>query len=722
MTQVVLQNVKTGDVSVEEAPNPVLKPGGVLVRNVCSLVSAGTERAVLAFSKGSYLKKAKMRPDLVRKVLTKARNDGLWQTYKVVSELIEQKIPLGYSCAGRVIRVGENIHDLEVGQPVACAGLFAATHSEIVSVPRNLVAPIPDGCGFDQACYIAVAATAMQGIRLAEVSLGDNVLVYGLGLVGVVSAIMALAAGARVIGADIDPAKIELARELGCEVALADSGLDSRIHEITDYHGVDKVLLCAATKSNEPIERIPHLTRQKGLLVVVGDVPMNISRRDYYEKEIDIKVSRSYGPGRYDLSYEEGGIDYPYPYVRWTENRNMIAILDLIARGKLDLGPLTTHRFPISEGTKAYQLLESKEFMLGVLLEYPQDQPEPQPEKAVSSPPTAETDRKPGEVSLGIVGAGNFGKAFLLPSFQSQGVRWRSICTAGGISSATLAKKYSIEKVFDDPGQVIEDPETSAVIIATRHNTHSQYVCQALQAGKAVFVEKPLASTAEQLDQVIAAYQEQKAKGEQPLVQVGFNRRFSPMALSLKKTFEGIQAPLAVFYRVNAGSIPPGEWVLDPEQGGGRVVGEVCHFVDFISFLVGASPTAVSASAADMEQGLQSQVLSISLDFPDGSLGTIHYFANGHSSMPKEYAEVFGGGLCATMQNFRKLAVYGRRASGKTRYLNQVKGFPEEAGSFVKALRKGGAAPIPFDELVATTKATLLVSESLTSRRKVEIV
>lgn len=717
----VLQNVKTGDVTVDEISPPVLKPGNVLVRNACSLVSAGTEKAVMDFSSASYLKKAQMRPDLFRKVLNKAKNDGFLATYKVVSRLIEQKIALGYSTAGVVAEVGREISDLQVGQRVACAGLFAATHSEVVSVPRNLVAPIPDGVPDEEACFVTLGAIAMQGVRLADLALSENVLVYGLGLVGMIAAQLAAAAGCRVIGVDVDARKLQLARELGIEAVAADENTESAVLGFAGGYGADKVLLCAATKSNEPIERVPAMMRQKGVLVVVGDVSLNIPRRAYFEKEIDIRISRSYGPGRYDMSYEEGGLDYPYGYVRWTENRNMVATLDLLARKRLDFSRLISHRFDIDGAVQAYDIISGKvkADYLGIVIRYPGDPAAPVSKtvRLAASPGDAR-----GDLRIGMIGAGNFGKAFLLPAFSRQpGARFVGICTASGVSAAAMAKEYRMEFATSDAEEIFGRPDVNALVVATRHDSHAKYVLRGLESDKAVFVEKPLCTTVEDLEAIRKLYEEKIAQGRKPFLMVGFNRRFSPLAAVLRNAFASKKTPLSVIYRVNAGSVPPTEWVKDPMQGAGRVVGEVCHFVDFITFLVGYSPAGLTAAAVKQGGRPVDDVLTLTLDYPDGSIGTIHYFANGDTGMAKEYVEVFGGKACAQLLNFRQLRVSGVKAAGKTSYFNQVKGYEEESAAFVSAVRSGDQPPIPFEDLCTTTRATLLVGQALSAGQRVEI-
>lgn len=717
----VLQNVKTGLITLGDIPQPVARPGNILVRNICSLVSAGTEKSVMEFSKANYLKKAMQRPDLFRKVLNRAKNEGLWQTYQVVSNLIDQPIQLGYSSAGVVLEVGAEVTDIRVGQHVACAGLFVATHSEVVSVPRNLAAPIPDGVSFEDASFVTLGAIALQGVRLADLALGEHVVIYGLGLVGMVAAQLALAAGCNVIGVDIDASKVADAADLGCTGVVVAPGFEELILEQTGGYGADKVVLCAATKSNEPIEKVPEFTRQKGVLVVVGDVPMNIPRRAYYDKEIDIRISRSYGPGRYDMGYEEGGLDYPYAYVRWTENRNMIATLDLIARKRVSFSRLVTHRFDVSEATRAYELIDGtvREPYLGIVIRYAEDEPTTPVEQSISLPAG---EPQAGSIGIGVVGAGNFAKAFLLPAFASQPrAAIRAVCTASGVSAASVAKKYGAAVATPDPDLVFRDPAVQLVLIATRHDSHADYVLRALDAGKAVYVEKPLALTMADIDAIRDKCVALEQSGATPFVMVGFNRRFSPLASALKGAFAHRTEPMSVIYRINAGSVPRGEWVHDPALGGGRIRGECGHFIDFATYLTGSLPTRVSTCALRPGGRVSDETVVITLEMGDGSLCTIHYVANGNTSMPKERVEVFSSGISAELVNFKTLKVYGASAPGRQRYLNQAKGFTEEAKAVVDAVAGGGPAPIPFDEIYAVSRATVLAVQAIASGQSLVI-
>lgn len=720
----VLQHVKTGTVSVEEIPTPMVRPGTVLVRNRRSLVSAGTERTLLEFAKSGFLQKARKRPDLVQKVLRRARNDGFRQTYQAVQHLLEQPVSLGYSSAGIVTALGAGVEDLTIGQAVACAGYQAASHAEYAAVPRNLLAPIPDGVGFDEAAFVAVGAIAIHAIRLAEISLGDHVVVQGLGLVGMVACKLARAAGATVIGVDRDPRRLDAARNADCATVLAGDGMADEIRRLTRGFGADKVLLCAATSSSEPVEKVPAFTRQKGTLVVVGDVGMNVPRRDYFDKEIDIRVSRSYGPGRYDPSYEAGGLDYPYAYVRWTENRNMVAFLDLLGQGRIEVASLVTHHFELERARDAYSLVvrEREEHYLAILLDYlALQEPGDNVPRTVRTWSSGTASAKPC-LRLGILGAGNFAKTMLLPAFaRQQGVSIERVCTASGISAAYVAKRFAASSATADPNEIFEAADIDAVVIATRHDSHAEYVLSALRHGKAVFVEKPLATSLEDLEAIREIHETLVDDGMNPFLAVGYNRRFSPLAGALRDAFAERKAPLSMLYRVNAGHVPATEWIQDATIGGGRVIGECCHFVDFLTYLVGVPCSAVTASAARLDDAPIPDVMTLLLEFPDGSIGTVQFLSTGSRDLPKEYLEVHGGGLSASLDDFKRLKFFGgSRHRGQWRFF-QAKGIREEAEAFVTSVRAGNPSPIPFDQIYAVSKATLLASTSAANGQRIPI-
>ncbi len=706
----VTQNLKSGKMQVEEIPPPSLRPEGVLVRVRRSLISLGTERAVIELANKGMAGKARQRPDLVAKVLNKAKQEGYWNTFKVIRNLMDSPIPLGYSCAGEVLAVGEEAMEFAVGDRVACAGLNFANHAEIDYVPRNLAVKLPAGLAYDAACFVTVGAIAMQGVRLANLQLGDRVIVMGLGLVGQIAAQLVRCAGATVIATDLDPSKVELAARLGAHHAISEERLSAIVDQICGGHGVDAVVVCAATKSSEPLRRAGSLSRLKGRVVVVGDVGMEIERRAFFEKEIELIVSRSYGPGRYDPAYEVRGIDYPLPYVRWTEQRNMQSFLDLIARGIVNVDPLITHRYTIADAEAAYRVVtgEVEERAIAMLLEY--DGPAELPTRIALPSRQAPVLSRP--IRLGVIGAGQFAKAVLLPIFGgSKQVQIHSVCTASGLTARDVGRRYGANSCTSDTAEVVADPDIDAVLIATRHDQHGPLVAQAIAAGKAVFVEKPLAITLDALLQVQAAI----LSAASPRLFVGYNRRFSPLAVQCRAFFAGRVDPMFISYRVNAGAFPADNWVFDPKEGGGRILGEVCHFVDFMCYLTGARPQRIFAEAMPCtgSRSLARDSVSITLRMSDGSLCTIHYLANGDPSVPKEYVEVFCGQRTAILNNYRSLSMHHNNKSRHRRLVNQAKGHQEEIETFIRAMSAGEPMPIDYDTLIAVTQTTFLIHTSL---------
>jgi predicted dehydrogenase/threonine dehydrogenase-like Zn-dependent dehydrogenase len=713
----VLQDLKSGKVSVAEVPPPALpalQPGGVLVRVRRSLISIGTERAVIALAKKSPLGKARERPDLARKVLNKAQQEGFWNTYKVVRNLIASPIPLGYSCAGDVLEVGSDASGFAVGDRVACAGLNYANHAEIDYVPRNLAAKMPDGLAFDDACFVTLGAIAMQGVRLAQLELGERVVVLGLGLVGQIALQIARCSGARVLAYDLDPSKVALALELGAHQGVSDpAALRPAVAAFTEGAGADAVLVCAATKSDRPLGDAADVSRLKGRVIVVGDVGMAIKRRPYFEKELSLIVSRSYGPGRYDPAYEVHGVDYPLPYVRWTEQRNMQSFLELVAAGDVRVAPLVTHRFPIDNVEPAYQLVtgEREERAIAILLEYPGvDVAATRVPMGRDGSPAVMASRD--TIRLGVIGAGQFAKAVLLPAFASQkGVRIDAVCTATGLTSRKVAESYKARYCTSDAAEVINDPDIDAVLIATRHDQHATLVADALRAGKAVFAEKPLAITRESLADLARLLRSIPS----PRLMVGFNRRFAPLAVQCRRFFGDRAYPLFLSYRVNAGTFPPESWVFDPVHGGGRVLGEVCHFIDTLAYLTDALPARVHAEEIpySREPAHRRDSVTITLRMTDGSVGAIHYLADGDPGLAKEYVEVFGGQRAALLDNYRTLTLHSGNKRRRERLMNQAKGHAEEVAAFVDAVRGGQPMPIAAETILAVSAATFAVHTSL---------
>lgn len=733
----VVQSYRTGKLTLSEVPAPALRPGGILVRNAASVISPGTERSMMDMARKSLVQKALERPDLVQQVLNKARREGVISTVQAVMSRLDAPVSLGYSSAGVVLEVGEGAEEFKPGEAVACGGAGYAAHASVIFVPRNLAVKMPlrgtagnlpqepsNTIPFEEAAFTTIGAIALQGVRTADVRLDEVVAVIGLGLIGLLTVQLLKANGCRVLGMDVNPARCQLARQLGADAAATDkASLVNRSLELTGGHGVDAVLITAATKSNEPVRLAAELCREKGRVVVVGAVGMDLPRPPFYEKELELRLSRSYGPGRYDVLYEEKGIDYPYGYVRWTEQRNMAAFLDLVAMRKMQLQPLITHRFPIDRALEAYELIADDRAgeALGVVLTYPESEPA-FAKLGLQSLRTGrlETGLKPSapqQVTIGFIGAGNFAKAVLLPKLRKrEAVDLKTLCTASGLIARQAGEKFGFAECTTDAEAIFKDPAINAVFVATPHNLHATLAIQALKAGKNVFVEKPLALKEEELRDIVQAYWEASQSGASPILMVGFNRRFAPLTRRIKDFFSPLRSPLAVHYRINAGVLPPGHWMRNPEEGG-RIVGEVCHFVDWIQYLVGASPAKVYAQALPEGGCYQPEDnVAISLTFADGSIGTIHYLANGDSRVPKERIEVFGGGAVAVIEDFRSgYIVRGgkRQRLGRRLMPVQDKGHSAELAAFIAAVRQGNPSPIPLKEAIATTRSTFAIRESL---------
>lgn len=717
----LLQDARSGTIMVAEVPAPKLLASCILVRTACSLVSAGTERASSDFARKNLLQKALARPDLVREVLSKINRDGLAATIAAVRTRLDQPSSLGYSSAGTVVAVGEGITDLQPGDRVACAGVGYATHAEFACVPHLLAARIPSRTiTFDEAAFTTVGSVAIHSARVAEVRLGDIVAVIGLGLLGQLTVQILKAAGCCVLGMDISPERAALASGLGADaVCSSPSAFRDLCFQHSSGRGADAVLIAAQTSSNDPVNLAAEIARDRGVITALGDVGMEIPRRAFYGKELDFRVSRSCGPGRYDPVYEQKGIDYPVGYVRWTETRNMEAFLRLLADGKLQLHPLITHRFPIERAQSAYELITEGHAQpsLGVLITYPQTAHEI---RRVELNPVVRRAASQKPIRIGFLGAGSFATSTLLPAIKRVGgVEMISVCCANGAHARHAAVNFGFGVCATDEREIFDNAQVNTVVIATRHHLHAGQVIAAIRSGKHVFCEKPLCLNAGELTEISEV---RESRANRPLLMVGFNRRFAPLAICMKDFLRNVGEPLALHYRVNAGSLPADHWLNDPEQGGGRIIGEVCHFVDFLSFLTGAAPVEVQTSSLPNSGRYANDNVICSLRFSDGSRGTITYLANGDKAYSKERVEVFGGGAVAILEDFRRLELIqqGREHTFRSRW-RQDKGHRGEWEAFVNAMQSGGEEPIPFAEIVRTMLATFAIDESRSLGRTVSV-
>ena len=706
----LFQDVSSGETLVSEVPVPRCKAGHVLIRTICSLISAGTERSLVEFGKAGYLEKARQQPDKVKMVLDKVRTDGLMTTVEAVRSKLGEPMPMGYSNVGVVVEVGRGVEDFQVGDRVLSNG----NHAEFVCVPRNLCARIPADVDDESASFGVLGAIALQGIRLSEPTLGETFVVTGLGLIGLVAVQILRANGCRVIGIDFDTAKLDMAESYGAQVVRLDRGQDpvAEAERITGRVGVDGVIVTASAKSDEVMHQAATMCRKRGRIILVGVVGLSLRRSDFYEKELTFQVSCSYGPGRYDPVYEEEGRDYPLPFVRWTENRNIEAVLGLMRSGHLRVSELISARYTILGAGKAYELLLQDRGALGVILKYPSEESgETSRTIRIASRPSTSTTVGRGVV--GAIGAGNYAGRVLLPAFKKAGARLKTIVTSQGKSGTHVGNRLGFEFNSTDIDLVLQDPEVDLVVIATRHDSHARMTVAALEAGKHVFVEKPLAMTIEDLERVAEARAAALKAGAGGRVMVGFNRRFAPLMVKLKAEVERSGAPLALVYTCNAGSIPADSWVHDPAAGGGRIVGEGCHFIDIARFLAGSPMESWSVEVMDDHHGL-GDTATLSLRFANGSIATVHYFANGNRAFPKERVEVFQDGRILTLDNFRSVKGFGSDLKGRA--WKQDKGQNPCAAAFLEAVRGGGEDPIPFDELLEVSRVTVALAEAARGR------
>lgn len=703
----VIQDFKTGELFVSDVPVPPVGPGAVLVQNHFSLISAGTERATVSTAQASLLGKARQRPDLVKQVLETYKKEGFSETLKRVRTKLETLKELGYSTAGTVILSLDTESAFRPGDRVACGG-STASHAGIVAVPQNLVVKVPDGVPLDHAAFTTLGAVAMQGVRQANPRIGEFIGVIGLGLLGQITGQILRANGCRVFGIDMSPAMVGLARATSCQAAATrgDTDLESALDAFTGGRGFDSVIITAAAKTSDPIELATSMLRQKGVIVVVGAVPMNIPREPhFYKKELELKISCSYGPGRYDPVYEEGGHDYPYGHVRWTENRNMAAFLGLLDAGRVDVKPLITHVFDIEQAEKAYDIVTGKiqEPSIGILLKYPETEEGPR----TTAPPSAPAAAPEPSIGIGVIGAGSFAQKYLIPIAQTQGPLLR-LADASGMTAKSAAAKFKFQGFSTDARDVLADPAVNTVFIATRHNTHGELVLQALEADKNVYVEKPLTIYEDDLKLIAEACRRHPARR----LQVGFNRRFAPLARQARELFQGLAEPLVVNYRVSAGFIPKDHWT-QTEEGGGRILGEACHFIDFLQFITGATPSRVFAECVANEnvKARNQDNAAITIGLSGGSVGLITYLACGDRLVPKERIEIFGGGKTFIINDFRTAEVY---VSGKLKKVKAAgKGHKEEVERFVGSIREGGPWALPLESILYTTATAFRVLDAL---------
>ena len=719
----VVQNFRTGELLVDEIPPPALRPGGVLVRTEYSLISAGTERTTVETAQSSIIGKIRERPDKVKQVIDTFKREGLRATYQKVKARLNQVTPLGYSSSGVVLEVAEGVTEFRPGDHVACAGAGYASHSEINFLPKNLCALAPPNVSMDSACYTTVGAIALQGVRQAEAKLGEIVAVIGLGLVGQLTVQILKAAGCRVLGIDLDRRMCELARQSGIDaVAVGDEEARGACGALSGGRGADSIIITAGSKSDGPIELAAELARDRGRVVVVGLVGLNIPRNEFYHKELELRLSRSYGPGRYDPQYEEKGVDYPIGFVRWTEKRNMEEFLRLLADGKINTDALTTHRFKIEHANDAYDAILGKSgdaegaLRCGVVLEYP---------ITIAAQSARVIARKPsgsvasGDIGIGFIGAGAFAKGVLLPIVKTHNrVRLTGVATATGISGKNTAEMFGFGYAVTDYQQILNDDQTNVVFVATRHDSHARIAAECLRRGKAVFVEKPLAVNQDDLKLIASALSETGG-----LLTVGYNRRFAPLAMDVKQRLAGRRGPLTIVYRVNAGALPAGHWSHDEVEGGGRLVGEVCHFIDFVQYLTGSLAAHVFAEAvsASTISGSPDDSVIVTISMQDGSIATIVYAAGGDPSVEKERVEILCEGSVARIDDFKSGVYVKNRREVKLGGRTQDKGHKNEIEAFLSAVRNQTSPPIDMASLMATSLATFSALASIRAGVRVPI-
>ena len=706
----ILQDMSKGGTTITEAPAPQVSSEHLIINSTVSLISAGTERMLVGFGRASMLEKARQQPEKVKMVLEKVQTDGLMTTYDAVKSKLAQPLPLGYCNVGVVTAVGKGVEGFTVGDRIISNG----PHADVVKVSKNLCARIPDNVDDESASFVIVASIGLQGIRLAKPTLGESFVVTGAGLIGLLTIQLLKAHGCRVLAIDFDQSKLELAKQFGAEVCNPATGEDPVAAGMTFSRGqgVDGAIITASTSASDPVIQAARMCRKRGRIVLVGVTGLELNRADFYEKELSFQVSCSYGPGRYDSNYEDKGQDYPLGFVRWTEQRNFVAVLDMMSSGKIDVKPLITHRFAFENAPQAYDILTEDKSGLGILLNYSSAAESCAIKQIVLAKDVVFNPQSP---VFGFIGAGNYASRMLIPAFKKSGAQLHTIVTSGGINGVIQGEKTGFSIASTDVDAMLADPVINTVAIVTRHNSHARFVAQTLRAGKHVFVEKPLAISEKELVDVQAAYQECLAKGKSKHVMVGFNRRFSPQIVKMKQLLSPIKEPKSFIMTMNAGAIPADHWTQDLEVGGGRIIGEACHFIDLMRYLAGSEIVSVQARRMGRAPSVAvtEDKASITLGFADGSFGSIHYFANGAASFPKERVEVFAAGRVLQLDNFRKLKGYGWPNFTKMNLWRQDKGQNGCAEAFLASIESGQASPIPVHEIFEVARISIQVAQLL---------
>jgi predicted dehydrogenase/threonine dehydrogenase-like Zn-dependent dehydrogenase len=708
----IIQDLKNGNTLLEDVPAPLLRKGHVLIKTRVSLVSLGTEKMLVEFGKGNLLAKARQQPDKVKQVLEKIHTDGLFPTLEAVFNKLDEPLPLGYCNAGEVLAVGDGVTEFKVGDRVASNG----QHAEVVCIPKNLCAKIPDNVSYEEAAFTVIGAIGLEGIRLANPTMGETVVVIGLGLIGLITAELLVANGCKVIGFDVDDAKIKIARSKNINAFNASTvNVVKTTEQLTNEVGADAVIITASAKNNDIIHQAAEMSRKRGRIILVGVIGLDLQRADFYKKELSFQVSCSYGPGRYDENYEQRGIDYPLPYVRWTQKRNFETILDAIAGKRLKVNDLITEKIQLEDYQQIYGAMGSGS--IASLLMYPEHSRQDLLTSVISSPLQSFQSSKG---IIGIIGAGNFTKMTLLPALKKSAPQLKYISSAGGLTAKALANKYGFANSTSDYKEILKDEAVDLVMITTRHDLHAKMVIESIKAGKHVFVEKPLAIYSEELDAIIQTYQEQLGNGNGKSLTVGFNRRFSPFVQKAKQLLGQGKIPMNIIATMNAGYIPQDVWVQNRETGGGRIIGEACHYIDLMIALTGSKVSAVMMSALGTQPDENTDNAIITLQFESGAQGVINYFSNGNKAYAKERVEIYAQGKTLILDNFRKLQGFGFKGF-KTLSTAQDKGHSNQFGKLLEMVKVGGNPLIPFDEIINTTRASFAALESLTSGKWIKI-